>query len=389
VSAAATATRATYAVRASGGVRPVAERLAAGMSGSVVAVRPGERPDDVEIEVELPWEVTGANLVAVAGALLVDRFDFPEVDALRLRSFVPSRRLADALPGPAFGVEGTRRLAAVECGRPIVGSIVKPSVGLTPAETAERVRELALAGLDFAKDDELLASPPYSPLDERVALVTEALEDAAEHTGRRMMFAFNISSHDAGELLDNHDVVARAGGRCVMVSVNQVGLGALVDLRAHASLPIHGHRNGWAMLTRCGSTGIEFGPFAAIWRLAGVDHLHVNGFSGKFWESDRSVTASMLACAEWMHGVRPLLPVVSSGQWGGQAPAQYAATRTVDFMYLAGGGIQGHPDGVAAGVTAVRAAWQATLDGVALTDRAREVPELATAMAFFGGSGGG
>jgi len=37
-------------------------------------------------------------------------------------------------------------------------------------------------------------------------------------------------------------------------------------------------------------------PGKKIWRLAGVDHLHVNGLANKFSEADDSVIASARAC---------------------------------------------------------------------------------------------
>ena len=81
---------------------------------------------------------------------------------------------------------------------------------------------------------------------------------------------------------------------------------------------------------------------------------------------------------------RPL-PVVCSGQWGGQAPETYARTgRTLDLMYLGGGGIHGHPQGPAAGVRAIRQAWAAAEAGVPLATWARDHPELAASLAKFG-----
>jgi ribulose-bisphosphate carboxylase large chain len=71
-----------------------------------------------------------------------------------------------------------------------------------------------------------------------------------------------------------------------------------------------------------------------------------------------------------------VLPVVSSGQWGGQAPETYRRTRTLDLMYLAGGGIMAHPGGPASGVRALRQAWEAAVAGVPLEDYAVEHEEL-------------
>ena len=74
-----------------------------------------------------------------------------------------------------------------------------------------------------------------------------------------------------------------------------------------------------------------------------------------------------------------------SGQWGGQAPETYARTgRTLDLMYLCGGGIVSHPGGPAAGVRAVRQAWEATVQGIDLETYARTHKELDQSLKKFG-----
>jgi len=81
-----------------------------------------------------------------------------------------------------------------------------------------------------------------------------------------------------------------------------------------------------------------------------------------------------------------VLPVVSSGQWGGQAPETYRRTQTVDLLYMAGGGIMAHPDGPAAGVHALRKWWEAAVEGLTPEAAARKYPELAKSVSKFGKS---
>jgi len=371
------------------------ERLAAAVSESIGGGPPasagGASVASVEgdtIELDVSLERIGTSVVALLTALLGAPFELSGLTGLRLLDFTVPAEVAGASAGPAFGISGTRRLAQAPGPRPLIGSIIKPSVGLTPEQTAERVLELGFAGADFIKDDELMASPSNSPLRARLRAVTVALDRVAEQTGRRPIFAFNISCADSDELLRNHDRVTVCGGDCVMVSINHVGAAAVQALRARASVPIHAHRNGWGWLTRCPQWGMEFRPYAKAWRLLGVDHLHVNGFGNKFWEPDDSVAAAISVCLEPLHDVAPAMPVVSSGQWGGQAAAQLEATRTSEVIYLAGGGVQAHPDGPGAGLRAVRAAWEAALDGEPLADRARRTPELAASIEMFGGGHG-
>jgi ribulose-bisphosphate carboxylase large chain len=77
------------------------------------------------------------------------------------------------------------------------------------------------------------------------------------------------------------------------------------------------------------------------------------------------------------------MPVFSSGQTGLQALDTYAALGSADLIYTAGGGIFGHPHGVPAGVEALRAAWDAAIEGVPLARQAERVPALAQALDFW------
>src|SRR3546814_4804591 len=73
-------------------------------------------------------------------------------------------------------------------------------------------------------------------------------------------------------------------------------LPAMKMLRSHAQLPIHGHRNGWGMLGRSPAIGMSYLAFQKLWRLAGIDHSHVNGIDNKFCETNESVIASAREC---------------------------------------------------------------------------------------------
>lgn len=353
---------------------------------------PGARPPQgadtpryrrAEVVLSFPWENVGANLPTLYATVAGNLFELTEFSGLKLLDIEAPPGFAERYPGPQFGIEGTRRLTGVY-DRPILGTIIKPSVGLTPEQTADLVRELGEAGIDFIKDDELMADPPHSPLTERVAAVMRVINDLADRTGKKIMYAFNIT--DEMDAMRRHqDVVVRAGGTCVMVSINSVGLPGVSALRRDCPLPIHGHRNGWGMLTRHPQLGIEFAAYQKLWRLAGVDHLHVNGLQNKFWEPDESVVRSIRACLTPMLGGYTVMPVVSSGQWGGQAPETFRRTQTVDLMYVAGGGIMAHPGGPASGLRALRQAWEAAVSGIALEDYAREHSELRQTLEKFGG----
>jgi ribulose-bisphosphate carboxylase large chain len=159
-------------------------------------------------------------------------------------------------------------------------------------------------------------------------------------------------------------------------------------LRRHSQLVIHGHRNGWGMLGRSPATGMSFIAFQKLWRLAGIDHTHVNGLRNKFCESDDSVIASARACLKPMFDSPAkgceIMPVFSSGQSARQAPDTYRALGSVDLIFACGGGILGHPMGVAAGVRSLQQAWEAAAQEIPLAEYAVSRPELKFALEMFG-----
>lgn len=337
-----------------------------------------------EVVIRVPLDVTGTDLATVLAVVAGGVTELKELSGVRLLDLDLPRAFADAHPGPQFGVEGTRRLTGA-FGRPIIASIIKPNVGLTPQQTADIVRALAEAGVDFVKDDEKMTSPPYSTLAQRVEAVMAAIHDVAGRAGKQTMYAFNISSDDPDILVRNHDTVLKAGGTCVMLNINHIGYAGVKFLRKHSQLPIHAHRNGWGALTRSPFLGMAFDAYNKLWRLVGVDHLHVNGIRNKYWESDESVVKAIGACLTPLFSPSDrLLPVVGSGMWAGQLPDTYRLTHTTDFMYIAGGGIQGHPGGPAAGVRSLLQAWDAATRGVSLDDYATTHPELRQALDRFG-----
>lgn len=153
---------------------------------------------------------------------------------------------------------------------------------------------------------------------------------------------------------------------------------------------LHAHRNGWDILTRHPGLGMDFRVWQQFWRLLGVDQFQINGIRVKYWEPDESFVRSFRALTTPLFTPADCpLPVAGSGQWGGQAPETYERTgRTLDLLYLCGGGIVSHPGGAGAGVKAVRQAWEAAVAGIPLEDYAKDHLELAQSIATFAGGKG-
>lgn len=335
-------------------------------------------------EVKVSWSVEnfGYNLPVMVSTLQGNLYEITQFTGLKLMDLALPPSFANNFAGPEFGVEGCRILTGVN-GRPLIGTIIKPSIGLSIEATANIVKTLAEAGIDFIKDDELLSSSANSKFEDRVAAVMNVLRDNAEKTGKLVMYAFNLSG-EVDEMLRRYEWIVKQGGTCAMVSINSVGLSAVKKLIDQRKLAIHAHRNGWGMLTRHPLLGIDFRAYQKLWHLAGVDQLHVNGIQNKFWESDDSVVSSIESLKQGLFDHKKILPVVSSGQWGGQAFETWRRTKTVDLLYMAGGGIMAHPMGPAAGVAALQQAWKAAVDGLSLEEAAKVYPEFNKAVEKFG-----
>jgi ribulose-bisphosphate carboxylase large chain len=389
-------------------------------------------------EVVVSWslENMGYNLPTLVSTIQGNLYEITAFTGLKLMDLEVPASFAQHFRGPKFGVTGCRELTGVQ-GRPLIGTIIKPSIGMMPRQTADLVKILCEAGIDFIKDDELMADPPHSPFNERVDAIMRVINAHADRTGKKVMYAFNIS--DEMDAMQRHyEKIVKSGGTCAMISLNSVGLSGAKKICDNGALAIHGHRNGWGMLNRHPLLGIEFPAYQKLWRLAGVDQIHVNGIANKFWESDDSVVRSMEACLKPMYvapsissslrfagtpphpslslsggegGVSPgegvsgiaannpvleksnamaalILPVVSSGQWGGQACETFRRTRTVDLLYMAGGGIMAHPDGPAAGVRSLKKWWEAAVEGLSLEQAVVKYPELKPSFDKFGKKSG-
>ncbi|HKW28779.1 MAG TPA: ribulose-bisphosphate carboxylase large subunit family protein [Verrucomicrobiae bacterium] len=362
-----------------------------------------------ELVVSWPVENMGYNLPTLVSTIQGNLYELSQFSGLKLMDLELPPSFAQHFRGPKFGVAGTRQLTGVE-DRPLIGTIIKPSIGLTPGQTAELVGTLAEAGIDFIKDDELMADPPHCPFDERVDAVMRVINAHADRTGKQVMYAFNISD-EVDAMLRHYEKIVSAGGTAAMVSLNSVGLAGVKKICDLGVLAIHGHRNGWGMMNRHPLLGVEFPACQKLWRLAGVDQLHVNGIGNKFWESDDSVVRSIESCLKPLFpdtvatdvsrlklresqsgltsaaatiGDFSVLPVISSGQWGGQAPETYRRTKTVDLLYLAGGGIMAHPDGMAAGVLSLQKWWEAAVEGLTKEQAVAKYPELKKSLEKFG-----
>lgn len=336
------------------------------------------------VKIAFPTGNIGKNLPTLAATVSGNLYDLGEVTGLKLLSLDIPADYRRNFPCPALGIKGTRDSVGVK-GRPIFGTIIKPNVGMDPHQIATLVDRLCSAGIDFIKDDEVCANPDMAPISERVPIVMEVIRKHRDRTGRTVMMAFNIS--DETDTMKRHaDLVAAEGGTCVMASLNWCGLSAMETLRRHTPLAIHAHRNGFGAMSRHPLLGMAFPAYQTLYRLAGIDHMHVHGIDGKFADFRAEVTEAARACLQSISPEGPddvVMPAFSSGQWAGTLPDCLEAAKSPDFMFMCGGGILAHPNGPDAGVASLHEAYEALISGQSIKEGANDRTELAAAIDFF------
>lgn len=284
-------------------------------------------------------------------------------------------------PGPGFGVQGIRQLLGVDEKTLIIGTIVKPVSGLTPAEVAADVYEAVLGGVHIIKDDQKMLNPAYCPLAERVAKVMEAVKRAEDQTGHTALYAPNITSRP-DKILENARIALENGARALMVNFVVPGMWALEMLRRdpEINVPIYAHCGGKEVMTRAPGQGIDPVVLTKFVRLLGGDILRLSAVGGDLVHSEPEVVSHMHAAMTGVWGsIKPLLPAASGGLNPGNL-AQTLAVCGTDLMVMAGRGIASHPLGVRAGTIAFQQAADAFVKQVPLEEYARTHEELGLAQ---------
>jgi ribulose-bisphosphate carboxylase large chain len=351
------------------------------LDGEVVEIVPGE--GFYLTKIRYPAEIFEPGNVAqylsvVAGNL----FGLRKLASVRLLDMDFPGSLVP-FGGPKFGIRGIRAMVGTT-NRPHVGTIIKPKVGLTPADTAEVAYQAALGGVDLIKDDETLTDQAFCPVKERVPRVMKALGKVKDETGRQVLYAVNITTR-ADRIVERAEEAIALGANMVMVDVIISGFGALQALgeAPGVTVPIHVHRAMHAAMTRNREHGIAFRPFARIVRWLGGDQLHTGTVSGKMSHDAPEVLGDNAVLTGPCFGKKRVFPVSSGGLHPGKVFAELQTLGT-DVVLQAGGGIHGHPDGTAAGAMAMRQAVDAFMEGIPLGEYAEQHYELDRALRLWG-----
>jgi ribulose-bisphosphate carboxylase large chain len=349
------------------------------------------------VKIAYPQDLFEAgNMPQILSAVAGNIFGMKDVKRLRLVDIAFSEQMLKKLPGPAFGIEGVRKKAGVT-DRPMVGTIVKPKVGLNPKEHAKVAKDAWVGGLDLVKDDENLSSMSFNKFNVRMKETFKALKQAQRETGHKKTYVPNVTAGTSEEMIKRAKLVKKLGGTTVMVDIVTAGWAGVGSLRAaNLGLVLHGHRAGHAMMTRDKTMGMSMLTMAKVARAVGIDQLHVGTAGvGKMHGQAREVSRIQEAITQktlkgnaiylkqdWGK-MKTTLPIASGGLHPGQM-SKLVDRMGTNIVAQFGGGCHGHPDGTVKGAMAIRQALDAKMTGVGLRDYAKGHAELNRAIQKFG-----
>ena len=322
-------------------------------------------------------------------------FGMKEVANLKLLDINFPNRYIRSFPGPKFGIPGVRKLLKVPK-RPLIGTIVKPKIGLNEKQHARVAEQAWLGGCDIVKDDENLTSMRFNKFEKRVEETLKLRDKAELLTGEKKIYMPNVTAPFV-DMIKRAKFVKEQGCEYAMVDILSVGWGALQDLRdADFNLVLHAHRAGHAAFTRSEKHGISMLVIGKLCRLIGLDQLHVGAIVGKMHGGKKEVKAigeeiedtiirkgpNHILSENWLN-MKPMFAVCSGGLHPGKVPPLVKAMGN-DIIIQMGGGIHGHQLGTRHGAMAARQALEATIAGLSLEYASRKNFELALALKKWG-----
>ncbi len=332
------------------------------------------------------------NLPEIMSSIGGNIYGMKAVKGLLWEDITIPQKMLRSFKGPKYGIKGLRKYLGVKK-RPLLGTIVKPKVGLNEEKHARVAYEAWIGGCDIVKDDENLTSQDFNKFRKRFLLTIKACKKAEKETGEKKVYLINCTA-ESKEMLKRIDFVQKHRGNYIMLDIITLGWSALQTARDAIKLPIHAHRAGHAMFDRDPDHGMSMEVIAQLARMVGVDTLHIGTVYGKMVGKKKEVlhikedieqqftkqTKNYLQ-QKW-YGTKPVLGVASGGVYPGLVQKIIKAMGN-DIVLQAGGGIHGHPSGTTAGAKAMRQAIDATLKNKSLKEYSKEHKELKEALEFW------
>jgi ribulose-bisphosphate carboxylase large chain len=378
-----------------------------------------------------PWRIfdRGGNIQNIFTFIAGNSFGMKDVIALKLLDVWFPRSMLEQYDGPSYTLDDMQEYLGFH-DRPVLGTIVKPKIGLTASEYAEVCYDFWSGGCDFVKNDEPQANQDFCDYEKMVTYVKEAMDKVVEETGKKKIHSFNVSSADYDEMIQRCELIREAGfepgSYAYLIDGITAGWMAVQTLRRrYPDVFIHFHRAGHGAFTRpenpigytvlvlskfarlAGASGIHTGT-AGVGKMKGsvedditaayniqylksVGHIFEQSWSQtpeedldsiKLVEQDR-LEHVILEDDSW-RGMKKCCPIISGGLNPVKLKPFIDAIGNTEFITTMGAGTHAHPDGTKAGSKAIYQSCEAYLKDIPIEEYAKDHPELARAIQFFG-----
>ena len=389
----------------------------------------------VDIEKNLVWIAyprrlfdRDGNVQNILTYIAGNIFGMKEVQALKLLDVRFPPAMLEQYDGPSYTLDDMRNYLNVY-DRPILGTIVKPKMGLTSAEYAEVAYDFRVGGGDFVKNDEPQADQDFCPYEKMVAHVKEAMAKAVKETGQKKVHSFNVSAADYDTMIARCEMIVNSGmekwSYAFLIDGTTAGWMAVQTLRRkYPEVFIHFHRAGHGAFTRpenpigytvlvlskfarlAGASGIHTGT-AGVGKMAGTPEEDVTAAHNIFGlkapghmfmqsrgtipEDDMDFVKNILQDAlhhqvlqddSW-RAIKKCCPIISGGLNPTLLKPFIDVMENVDFITTMWAGCHAHPGGTQKGATALVQACEAYKQGIDIHEYAKDHEELAQAISFF------
>ncbi|MBZ4022478.1 ribulose 1,5-bisphosphate carboxylase [Rhodobacter sp. TJ_12] len=365
-------------------------------------------PDKELMKIAYPVELFDRNIIDGRAMLcsfltltIGNNQGMGDVEYAKMHDFYVPPAYLRLFDGPSMNIADMWRVLGrdVNDGGMVVGTIIKPKLGLRPQPFADACYEFWLGG-DFIKNDEPQGNQTFAPLKETIRLVADAMKRAQDETGEAKLFSANITADDHYEMVARGEYILETFGENadhVAFLVDGYVTGPAAITTARRSFPqqfLHYHRAGHGAVTSPQSMrGYTAFVLSKMSRLQGASGIHTGTMGYGKMEGDASdkIMAFMLTDdaamgpyyhQEWL-GMKPTTPIISGGMNALRLPGFFDNLGHSNVIQTSGGGAFGHLDGGTAGAKSLRQAHDAWKSGVDLVTYAKEHKELARAFESF------
>lgn len=306
-------------------------------------------------------EPTGHHIATIHFPLANIENDIPSLLTMIFGKYSmagPAKVIAVRLPEnygkkPKLGITGIRQQLGIY-DRPLIMAIFKPALGLTAEDHAQILKEVAFAGLDIIKDDEIMGDLKTAPTLQRLKACRQILDQLKQQTGRTILYATNVTGPNPLEMAKR---LVQEGANALLFNALTYGFSALEQLTSHPEInvPIFAHPALAGALCAAPDHGFAYsvilGTFMAH---SGTDAVLYPAHYGNlpFQATEEQKIRDSLR-------QKNVFPVPSAGIHPGIIP-KVLADYGNDVILNAGTGIMDHPDNPASGVQAFIEALQTT-----------------------------